>query len=332
MDSVLYATLMVAAWFAVPAIGGAIAYKIKQSESKRKNKKKLAQIKKQNSPEYKKEKAEKRKLQQELRDKTAVIFRGKKSGKTHTEILKHDEKTPVINQLLIKGKVVCQCPDGVVRRETIYLMQPKYKKLDGTDVGPFLTKDGNLQNDPYVLRDAQTGEILRADMPRVEAISGIPFDFIKGSPAFSNPNLKGILTVDVQRDAKGNIVPVNLENKKELEEFKTYATRFGNRTKDDIALYYEGIIDAAKETYVERKNRTIETYDVDFLFDDDKDEKKTQQQQQIPQDDNGFDFYDRYNYHRPAWMGERGTDYSYNFELSDYVFGPDEHGHGGPRR
>ena len=337
MDSVLYATLMIAGVIAVPSVLGSIAYAIKQGAKTRKAKKNLKRINKQNNdPKYKKQVAKERELERKMTSKTSLTFRSKKTKTTSDVVVNRVEDTAVINQVVIKGVMKCQCPDGVVRAETIYLMQPKYKTSDGAPVGPFLNGSGHLPAEaPYAVQDAQTGELLRADMPKVEAISGIPFDYVTGSKSFGDESLRTILSVDVPRDKKGNIVPVDFSDKKQLEDFKAYTARFSGKSFEDIAVYYTGVLEAAKETIKERKNRKIETYDVDHLFDDDKDEKQTQTQVQVQQADNGYDFYDRYNYHRPGWMGEMGTDYSYNVDLADHVFGPDgHHGHGpgrGPR-
>lgn len=337
MDSVLYGTLIIAGFVAAPVVAKTVAMGVMKYIEHRKKKKIIKEKRRMlTDKNYRERMLKQKKLSSALDNKNTITFRNGKTGRSVGITVKQDNKG---DQLILKGTLRCKCSDGVIRSETIYLYQPKITTLKGVQVGPLTTKDGHLRDTSvYAVKLPDTGEIATAYVPKREVVSGLNYDLVRGSKNFQEPRLSSYIDIEIPKDAQGNYIPVDLTNPTEAQEFKKYVERHKKHAHG--ADGYFGNIYGEAERSAAKGPELADAMDIkDLTGTTAKTEVVEKVKPKEEKTDYGYDYYDRFNYHRPAWMGEHGTDYAYNLDLADHVFGPDHPGpgpmgpgHGGRRR
>lgn len=338
MDAVTSAVIMLAGIAAIPVTGKIVLNHLSRTKKRRQEKKKQKEkYRMLHDKDYQEKINKKRKLVSDLDKKSNLTFKNAKTGRRvdiaveskEIEGISTANLDSLMSETIFKGTLRCKCTDGVVRAETIYIYQPKLQTLKGTVIGPRL-KDGALNDRTAYAVKLPDGEVVSTYIPRRELISGLNYDFVRGTNTHQNPDIQRYFDIEIPKDEKGNLIPVNLNDPNELKQLKEYVVKH-SKHRGGPEGYFGNIYGEALEAAHKFDNERAEPYDITLITGETaKPEVVEKEKEKEQKTDYGYDYYDRYNYHRPSWMGERGTDYAQNVDLADHVFGPDHSG--GPRR
>lgn len=335
MDAVTQAVIIIGCIAATPAVlRTAARLTMKFINHRKKEKKRKERYRMSHDKEYQKRMLKKRGFVKDLENKNSMRFTNPKTGLSKEIAVEYANDLGITDQVVLRGTLRCKCTDGVVRAETVYLLQPTFKTLaSGAIIKPAMTKSGHItKGNPYRVNIG--GETYETYAPRRELASGINFDFVRGSKFHQDPSIKNYFDIELETDQNGNYIPVDLTNPEELKRIKEYIDK-KKSYKVGPEGYFLNIYDEALEAR-EKFNVRAEPFDITQITGEPAktESKDDKSQERVEKTDYGYDYYDRYNYHRPGWMGERGSDYAYNFDMSDHVLGGDGHyqHNGGPGR
>ena len=246
MDSVIYSAIFLAVVVAGPAafklsmlgvakLAGFLSRRLQRSRKKR-----MLTDKK-----FQKQQLKSKGLEDNLGKKVGIRFFNQKTNTSQKMNVVMDKGCNIDDDVILKGMLTVRRPDNTYIKETIYLFQPELFNGNGQKLGPVRNKDGTLSdNDPYFAK-TPNGEVVRGYALKREVTSGMTFDFVKGSAHSQIPGLEKYISIDIPRDEKGNYIPMDVNDPKELKAFKEYIE---NRQKiQSIPNYLHFLIDTAQE-------------------------------------------------------------------------------------
>lgn len=246
MDSVTYSVIMLAIFFGAPtaiklarvAIGKIAGLMLKSLKKKKK-------IRMKNDKSFQKQQLKEKGLEDNLGKKVGVRFFNSKSKTSQKMSVVMDKGCDIDDDIILKGTITVKGTNGLVIKEPIYLFQPELFNSKGQKLGPVKNKDGTLTDDnPYFVR-MQNGEVGRGYALKREVTSGMCFDFVKGSVHSQIPGLERYLSIDIPRDEKGNYIPMDTSDPKELQAFKKYIE--SRQKLENVGNYLHYLIETAQE-------------------------------------------------------------------------------------
>lgn len=327
MDPVTVAAVLAVTVLCTPLItrGAAIAYHLITEGKKKKAKKMLVKKARKylKDKNYRHKVDKERALIQALNRSNNIKFTNASGTRSVNINVKTITDFDESKEIILRGKLHFRLPNSQVVTQPIFLFQPRCETADGKKVGPILTKKGRLYDqNPYLVKMPDTGEIVRSYVPKREVVSGMNFDFVQGSANFQDESLKRFLYIELETDENGNYIPVDLNDPKQLVGFRKYLQFC--RTQENAAHYFSRIYETAlysskvlavKEAVAYRTQGAVETA---------RESTPTGLEAQDP-----YAFYDRYNYNREPWLGAPGTVYDHNEDFVAHAMGL-QGGPGGP--
>ena len=321
MDSVTYGALMMAAFVAAPAVIKSVKDVASKLRKKRKKKKIIKERKRMNSdPEYQEQKLKKQGFAKAVDLGNVITMKSARTGRTLPVPLNYAEANPALGEqeVLLKGTLRCMCSDGIIRGETIYLIQPILKTNKGKVVGPVIENGTVDKNAPYIAN--YDGDQFFTYVPKIEAVSRMAYDFVRGDDYIQNKQVLGYLDIELEADANGRYIPVDLSNPQEKAEYDAYVAK---RTQQDAINYYASIYAEALHTV--QSSKRSEPFDISKVTGKTADQavvaKEKPQEKKVEYD---FSYYNQFNPNQPAVFARPGTDVTRNFDITDHIFGDDQ--------
>lgn len=304
--------------------------------------KRQAQEELEKTPEYQSELIKKRNLINSIDKQKKLSFVGVKNSENVYEMkLREEFQFDIERDVVLKGKLRCFDANNQVVEKTIYLYQPRLfaSSLTGNGevcIGPKL-KNGLLNKHYMYLakKPNDSSEIYYGYVPKAEISSGSEYDFDKDNPYNANYRIFKYINITFDYDENGNVIPVNLKDKKQRDEVLAYIEKYKNSNE-----FYEYARIASRKLEDELEQERIQRMREDAEY---KREQRMQQsasnttkhEEKVDKEQEEYKKYYDYMY------GHYGTKSFYNkFDdvrkaNGDTPLGPPPggpHGHHGPRR
>ncbi|MDE5630159.1 MAG: hypothetical protein K2I70_01015, partial [Bacilli bacterium] len=132
--------------------------------------------------------------------------------------------------------------------------QPRVYGVNNVSIGPKLDKNGHLYDkNSYLLRTPGDPDIYSGYVPKREILTGRQFDFVGDSANAKEHPLNGFINIVIEKDANGNFIPLDKNNKEEMRKFNNYI-KMRREHNIDQDRYLDGLLakaSEAKEVYDE---------------------------------------------------------------------------------
>ncbi len=251
MDPVTLVVIGVVGLALAPIAGKLAVYGVTKAFNKiRKSLKKRKEYRLRHNKQYQEKLKRTREAQRAIEKKRAVAFKNTKTGEIKNVNINEINTFDSNKDIILKGKVIVQNPNGGAPAEDIiYLFQPRVFGMNNVPIGPKLDKNGHLyDSNAYLLRTPGDPDIYRGYVPRREVLSGRQFDYVSDSVNANLGKLKGFINIELQKDEKGNFIPLDKNNVQEMNEFKRYIQMQQSKSISQDE-YLDSLLAKATESY-----------------------------------------------------------------------------------
>ena len=248
MDPVTLVVVGVAALALIPTVGKLAIYGAIQATKKiKKNLKKNKEYKQRHDKKYQERLKRTRELQKSLEKKRTAAFRNTKTGAIKNVNINEMTDFDMKRDIILKGTVYIQNPNGgEPAKDTIYLFQPRVYGVNNVAIGPKLDKNGHLYDkNSYLLRTPGDPDIYSGYVPKREVKTGRQFDFVGDSANLQDNPLNGFINIVLDKDEKGNYIPLDKNDPAQMKEFNQYMA--GREQKMNQDKYLDNLLSKARE-------------------------------------------------------------------------------------
>lgn len=256
MDPVNIVVIAVITLAVAPKLGQLAIYGgMKLFNNIKKKYKKHMEFKRSYDKKYQERMRKTREAKRAIERRRAISFKNTKTGAVKNVNVNEKNDFDLEKDVILKGKVIVQNPNGGEPAvDTIYLYQPRLYGMNNVSIGPKLDKKGHLYDEnSYLLRTPGDPDIYRGYVPRREVMTGRTFDFVGNSANANLGDLEGFINIEIPKDEKGNFIPLDKKNAKEMAEFKSYIEKQSKRKVSQDA-YLDSLIsqaESARAAYLE---------------------------------------------------------------------------------
>lgn len=250
MDPVTLVVLGIVTLAVAPKVGSLAIYGgMKLVKSIKKKMKKRKEYKLRHNKKYQEKLKNTRAAQRAIEQRRAMTFKNTKTGAVKNVNIREENNFDMNKDIILKGKVKVQNTDGSIAEDIIYLFQPRVFGLNNVPIGPKLDKNGHLyDNNAYLLRTPGDPDIYSGYFPKREVLTGRQFDFVSDSVNANLGNLKGFIDIVIEKDDKGNFIPLDKNNVQEMNEFKRYIQMQSTKSKTQDQ-YLDDLVSKANDSY-----------------------------------------------------------------------------------